>query len=146
MNWDNIKNWWRQNKSCWIGSWRCNLSQTFELVTSNLEKIVNANLVITDGLGLESRVEKAVDEYQKSNSKLQILKLGDNIINPDRWIFDYSFPKDEGDPNPDLWLNDAYAMKFAILTRNKLIEMILIIAIIINSYSFAFPKSYSFSQ
>jgi ABC-type Zn uptake system ZnuABC Zn-binding protein ZnuA len=37
-------------------------------------------------------------------------------------MFDFSFPKENGEPNPHLWLNVAYAMKFANLTRDKLTE------------------------
>ena len=47
------------------------------------------------------------------NPLLQILKLGDNTISPDEWIFDFSFRQEEVDPNPHLWLNVQYAIKFA---------------------------------
>jgi ABC-type Zn uptake system ZnuABC Zn-binding protein ZnuA len=98
-------------------------SHTFELVPSDVVKVNDADLVIIDGLGLESNVEKIVDEAHNTKPNLQILKLGDNTITPDQYIFDFSFPKEAGDPNPHLWLNVAYAMKFANLTRDKLIEM-----------------------
>jgi ABC-type Zn uptake system ZnuABC Zn-binding protein ZnuA len=52
-----------------------------------------------------------------------LLKLGDNTIIPNQWIYDSSFPKENGDPNPQLWLNAIYAMKFANLTNDKLMEM-----------------------
>ncbi|HEY7109586.1 MAG TPA: zinc ABC transporter substrate-binding protein [Nitrososphaeraceae archaeon] len=55
--------------------------------------------------------------------QIQVLKLGDNTITKDQWMFDFSFPKEKGDPNPHLLLNVQYAMKFANLTRDKLIEM-----------------------
>ena len=98
-------------------------SHTFELVPSDVVKVNDADLVIIDGLGLESNVEKVVDEAHNTKPNLQILKLGDNAITPDQYIFDFSFPKEAGEPNPHLWLNVAYAMKFANLTRDKLIEM-----------------------
>jgi ABC-type Zn uptake system ZnuABC Zn-binding protein ZnuA len=98
-------------------------SHTFELVPSDVVKVNNANLIIIDGLGLETNVEDVAQEAQTHNPQLQVLKLGDNTITPAQWIFDFSFPKEEGDPNPHLWLNVAYAMKFANLTRDKLIEI-----------------------
>jgi ABC-type Zn uptake system ZnuABC Zn-binding protein ZnuA len=98
-------------------------SHTFELVPSDVVKVNDADLVIIDGLGLESNVEKVVDEAHNTKPNLQILKLGDNTITPDQYIFDFSFPKKAGDPNPHLWLNVAYAMKFANLTRDKLMEV-----------------------
>jgi ABC-type Zn uptake system ZnuABC Zn-binding protein ZnuA len=98
-------------------------SHTFELVPSDVIKVNNADLVIINGLGLESNLEDAALGAQSKNPKLQILKLGDNTITRAQWLFDFSFPKEKGDPNPHLWLNVAYAMKFANLTRDKLIEM-----------------------
>jgi ABC-type Zn uptake system ZnuABC Zn-binding protein ZnuA len=98
-------------------------SHTFELVPSDVIKINNADLVIINGLGLESNLEEAVFGAQGKNPTLQILKLGDNTISPTQWEFDFSFPKEKGDPNPHLWLNVAYAIKFANLIRDKLTEM-----------------------
>ena len=98
-------------------------SHTFELVPSDVVKVNDADFVIIDGLGLEVNVEDVVDQAQNTNPDLQILKLGDNTITPDQYVFDFSFPEEEGDPNPHLWLNVPYAMKFANLTRDKLIEM-----------------------
>ena len=90
---------------------------------SDVVKVNNADLVIIDGLGLETNIEDVAEETRSKYAQLQILKLGDNTITHDQWVFDFSFPKEEGDPNPHLWLNVAYAMKFANLTRDKLIEM-----------------------
>jgi ABC-type Zn uptake system ZnuABC Zn-binding protein ZnuA len=98
-------------------------SHTFELVPSDIIRINDADLVIIDGLGLEINVEDVVEQAQDTNPDRQILKLGDNSITPDQYVFDFSFPKEGGDPNPHLWLNVPYAMKFANLTRDKLIEM-----------------------
>jgi ABC-type Zn uptake system ZnuABC Zn-binding protein ZnuA len=98
-------------------------SHTFELVPSDVIKINNADLVIIDGLGLETNVEEIAEQTRSKNPQLQILKLGDNTITPDQWVFDFSFPKENGEPNPHLWLNVAYAMKFANLTRDKLTEL-----------------------
>jgi ABC-type Zn uptake system ZnuABC Zn-binding protein ZnuA len=98
-------------------------SHTFELVPSDVIKVNNADLVIIDGLGLETNVEEIAEQARSKNPQLQILKLGDNTISPDQWVFDFSFPKENGEPNPHLWLNVAYAMKFANLTRDKLTEL-----------------------
>jgi ABC-type Zn uptake system ZnuABC Zn-binding protein ZnuA len=98
-------------------------SHTFELVPSDVVKVNDADLVIIDGLGLETSMEDVAEQTLSRNPELEILKLGDNTLTPNQWIFDFSFPKKEGDPNPHLWLNVPYAMKFANLTRDKLIEM-----------------------
>jgi len=98
-------------------------SHTFELVPSDQIKLNNADLVIINGLSLEENIEKTVNEILRKNPSIQLLKLGDNTINSADWIFDFSFPKEKGHPNPHLWLNVAYAMEFVNLTRDKLIEM-----------------------
>ena len=98
-------------------------SHTFELVSSDVIKVNNADLVIIDGLGLETNVEYVAQQAQSKNPQLQILKLGDNTITPAQQVFDFSFPKEKDDPNPHLWLDVAHAMKFANLTRDRLIEM-----------------------
>ena len=98
-------------------------SHTFELVPSDAIKINNADLIIIDGLNLEANVEKTANNAIAKNSKIQLLKLGDNTISKADWIFDFSFPQEKGDPNPHLWLNVDYALKFANLTRDKLIDM-----------------------
>ncbi len=98
-------------------------SHTFELVPSDVIKLNKADLVIINGLFLEDNIEKAVNELLKKNPNIQLLKLGDNTVNSTDWIFDFSFPKEQGHPNPHLWLNVAYALQFVNLTRDKLIEM-----------------------
>jgi manganese/iron transport system substrate-binding protein len=98
-------------------------SHTFELVPFDVVKMNDADLVIIDGLHLAGGMEKVVDEAKIKNPQMQLLKLGDNTITENQWIYDFSFPKEKGDPNPHLWLNVVYAMKFANLTRDKLIEM-----------------------
>jgi len=98
-------------------------SHTFEMVPSDAIKMNDANLIIIDGLNLEGSMEKVATETKNKNPNLKLLKLGDNTITKDQWLFDFSFPKEKGDPNPHLWLNVAYAIKFANLTRDKLIEM-----------------------
>ncbi len=98
-------------------------SHTFDLVPSDIIKINNADLIIIDGLNLETEVEKIANNAIAKNSKIHLLKLGDNTVDKADWIFDFSFPKEKGDPNPHLWLNVDYAIKFANLTRDKLIEI-----------------------
>ena len=99
-------------------------SHTFEMIPSDIIKINDADLIILDGLNLEADIEQTAENIIcKNPNNIELLKLGDNTISKGNWIFDFSFPKDKGDPNPHLWLNVEYAIKFANLTRDKLIEM-----------------------
>ena len=96
-------------------------SHTFELTPSDAILVNDADLVIINGLHLETPFESVVEAAGRPD--LQLLKLGDNTITRDQWIFDFSFPEEEGDPNPHLWLNAANAMKYAELVCSKLVEM-----------------------
>jgi len=99
-------------------------SHTFEMIPSHIIKINDADLIILDGLNLEADIEQTAENIIcKNPNNIELLKLGDNTISKGDWIFDFSFPKDKGDPNPHLWLNVEYAIKYANLTRDKLIEM-----------------------
>jgi len=96
-------------------------SHTFEPVPSDVKYIAEADLLILNGLNLETPTEKLANARAKRGS--MILKLGDNTIAKNEWLFDFSFPEDKGDPNPHLWLNAAYTMKYSELVMDKLIEM-----------------------
>jgi len=98
-------------------------SHTYEPVPSDIVKLGEADLVIINGLYLEDPMERIVNTSLNTNPNIQLLKLGDNTVTPKEWVFDFSFPKDQGHPNPHLWLNPTYATKFANLTKDKLIEM-----------------------
>lgn len=98
-------------------------SHTYEPVPSDIVKLSNADLVIINGLYLEDPMERIVNTSLNTTPDIQLLKLGDNAITSDEWVFDFSFPRDQGHPNPHLWLNPVHVMKFANLTKNKLIEM-----------------------
>ena len=96
-------------------------SHTFELTPSDAVTVGSADLIIINGLHLEVDFERVIEAA--SNPELQLLRLADNTITRDQWIFDFSFPQEQGNPNPHLWLNVAHAMKYAELIRDKLIEM-----------------------
>lgn len=98
-------------------------SHTFEPVPSDIVKLGKADLVIINGLYLEDPMEKVVNASLKTNPDIQLLKLAEGTVKPSDWIFDFSFPKEQGHPNPHLWLNPVYAMAFANHTKDKLIEM-----------------------
>jgi ABC-type Zn uptake system ZnuABC Zn-binding protein ZnuA len=94
-------------------------SHTFALsVTDGVIIKTRADLVIINGLNLESTIEDAA--RQSTNPQLRILKLADNTITREQWMFDNSFPEEQGNPNPHLWLNVRYAIKYAELIRDEL--------------------------
>jgi ABC-type Zn uptake system ZnuABC Zn-binding protein ZnuA len=96
-------------------------SHTFEPVPSDVKYVTAADLVIVNGLDLETPTEKLVLANQKPTAR--ILKLGDQTITPQDYVFDRSFPKSGGHPNPHLWMNPIYAARYAELVRDALSEL-----------------------
>ncbi len=96
-------------------------SHTFEPRPSDAELLGVANLIITNGLRLESPTEKLANSSKPKDTK--IYALGNNTIVEKEWAFDFSFPKEKGDPNPHLWVNPKYAMAYAKLAAKQLTEL-----------------------
>lgn len=96
-------------------------SHTFEPAPDDLKHIVDADLMILNGLHLETPIERLILANKKSSAS--ILRLGDNTIKREEWIFDFSFPEEGKEPNPHLWLNVRYAMRYAELVRDELIRI-----------------------
>jgi ABC-type Zn uptake system ZnuABC Zn-binding protein ZnuA len=96
-------------------------SHTFEPRPSDARAIAEADLFILNGLDLEAPTMRMIAANAKPGA--QVLLLADNTITRDQWIFDRSFPASRGHPNPHLWLNAAYAQRYAELIRDKMAEM-----------------------
>jgi len=96
-------------------------SHTFEPRPSDADLLSKANLIIVNGLHLESPTEKMADASKPKDTK--IYELGSNTITQDQWMFDFSFPKDKGDPNPHLWVNPKYAEAYAKLAAEQLTQL-----------------------
>ena len=93
-------------------------SHTFEPRPSDTDILSKANLILMNGLNLESPTEKLANATTPKDTK--IFEMGDNTIPQDQWMFDFSFPKEKGDPNPHLWVNPKYAEAYAKLAAQQL--------------------------
>ena len=93
-------------------------SHTFEPSPSDIKWIVAGDLFILNGLHLETPTEKLMRSQKPKNSV--VVKLGDVVISEKELVYDFSFPKEKGDPNPHLWLSVGYAMKYAEVVRDEL--------------------------
>ncbi len=96
-------------------------SHTFEPRPSDADLLSKADLIIVNGLHLESPTEKMANSVKKKDTK--IYELGSNTITQGQWMFDFSFPKEKGDPNPHLWVNPIYAENYAKLAARWLTEL-----------------------
>ena len=95
-------------------------SHTFEPAPSDAAILAKADLVIVNGLGLEDPTFELAQANLKAGA--QIYSLGENTITPAEYVYDFSFPEEEGKPNPHLWVNVPFAMRYAELTAQWLGE------------------------
>jgi ABC-type Zn uptake system ZnuABC Zn-binding protein ZnuA len=96
-------------------------SHTFEPTPSDSKLLSAADLIILNGLDLETPTLKLAEANKKKSAS--IFSLGDKTVQEGDYIYDFSFPREQGHPNPHLWLNPEYAMRFAILVRDELVRL-----------------------
>jgi len=93
-------------------------SHTFEPAPSDAKMLAQADLIFVNGLKLEEPTVKMAEANKQPNT--EIVSLGEQTIPPDQYVYDFSFPKDAGSPNPHLWPNPIYALRYAEIARDKL--------------------------
>lgn len=93
-------------------------SHTFEPAPSDARLLAEAEVVFVNGLNLEVPLLELARANLKEGGR--IVELGGRTISPEEWIFDFSFPREGGDPNPHLWTNPPYALRFAEVIRDVL--------------------------
>jgi ABC-type Zn uptake system ZnuABC Zn-binding protein ZnuA len=86
-------------------------SHTYEPKPSVAKQLASADLVFVNGLKLEEPTKDLAKANLKPTSA--IISLGDRTITPEEQIFDFSFPKEGGKPNPHLWTNPPMAACYA---------------------------------
>jgi ABC-type Zn uptake system ZnuABC Zn-binding protein ZnuA len=96
-------------------------SHTFEPAPSDAAAFAEADVVFTNGLHLEEPTRELADANVAEG--VEVVELGDRTIGPEEYIFDFSFPREQGDPNPHLWTNPPYAQRYAEIVKDKLAEL-----------------------
>lgn len=95
-------------------------SHTFEPAPSDAKKLAVADLIFINGLSLEEPTLQLAEANKKVEA--EIILVGELTIAPDEYIYDFSFPKKAGSPNPHLWPNPLYALRYAEIARNALMR------------------------
>ena len=93
-------------------------SHIFEPQPSLARLLSDADLIIANGLFLEEPTLELAEANKKDDTP--ILLLGDRAITPEKWQFDFSFPKQAGHPNPHLWPDPKLGLKYAELAEEQL--------------------------
>ncbi len=95
-------------------------SHTFEPAPSDARILAAADVIFVNGLNLELPTLELAEANLKDGA--EIILLGDQTVTPDQWAFDFSFPEEDGDPNPHLWTNVPYAKRYAEIVADTLSE------------------------
>ncbi len=86
-------------------------SHTFEPKPSVGTALAGADLVFINGLQLEEPTKDLATANLHDGAA--IVELGTRAVSEDQYIYDFSFPKEGGKPNPHLWTNPASAACYA---------------------------------
>lgn len=95
-------------------------SHTFEPSPSVSEVLEDADVVFANGLQLE---EPTLALARDVAADAVIVELGDRIVSPDEYLFDVSFPEEEGKPNPHLWTDPTLAKGYARYIAETMAEV-----------------------
>jgi ABC-type Zn uptake system ZnuABC Zn-binding protein ZnuA len=93
-------------------------SHTFEPPPSAAKTLEEADVVFINGLVLEEPTKDLALANLREGST--ICELGTEILPESEWIFDFSFPKEGGKPNPHLWTNPPMVKDYARIVADTL--------------------------
>ena len=95
-------------------------SHTFEPPPKAAEVMEDADVVLVNGLKLEEPTFDLAEANAPKNAT--IVRLGDTVLPEAEYIYDFSFPEKDGKPNPHLWTDPTYAIRYAGVIRDTLVE------------------------
>ena len=93
-------------------------SHTFEPKPSDAATLESADVIFINGLVLEEPTKDLALANLKSGAI--ICELGTDILPESDYIYDFSFPREGGKPNPHLWTNPPMAKEYARVVRDVL--------------------------
>lgn len=96
-------------------------SHTFEPSPQIAKLLSDADLILVNGLKLEDPTIDLAQSNKKADT--EIVEIGTLVLPESDYIFDFSFPKEEGKPNPHLWTDPGYAIKYAGVIRDELSKL-----------------------
>ncbi|MBJ7461674.1 MAG: zinc ABC transporter substrate-binding protein [Ilumatobacteraceae bacterium] len=95
-------------------------SHTFEPSLSAARFLEESDVVFTNGLGLEEPTKDLA--AANINSGAEVCEIATESLPESEWIYDFSFPKEGGKPNPHLWTNPPMVKEYARLVRDTLVK------------------------
>ncbi|MGI9100686.1 MAG: metal ABC transporter substrate-binding protein [Solirubrobacteraceae bacterium] len=93
-------------------------SHTFEPKPSVAELLSTIDVLFINGLKLEDPTRELAEANLKDGA--EIVEVGTRSIPRSQYAYDFSFPKSGGKPNPHLWTDPKYALRYAGVIRDEL--------------------------
>jgi ABC-type Zn uptake system ZnuABC Zn-binding protein ZnuA len=95
-------------------------SHTFEPPPSASELLATVDVLFMNGLDLEDPTEQLAEANLSADAEL--VKLGNRVLDEDEYLYDFSFPEEEGKPNPHTWTDPRYVIAYAEVATDVLAE------------------------
>ncbi len=96
-------------------------SHTFEPAPSAAEGLSRSDVIFVNGLKLEDPTRDLARKNKRAGTR--IVELGTEVLPESDYIYDFSFPKSEGKPNPHLWTDPTYAKRYAAVVRDTMVDV-----------------------
>ncbi|MDP9071751.1 MAG: metal ABC transporter substrate-binding protein [Actinomycetota bacterium] len=94
-------------------------SHTFEPPPSVAEVLSEADVIFLNGLQLEEPTKELALANKRDGAVL--VELGNETLDPGEYAYDFSFPREEGRPNPHLWTNPPMARRYAEIVKETMV-------------------------
>ena len=95
-------------------------SHTYEPPPQVSKVMEDVDVVFVNGLQLEEPTVELAE--QNAPDDAVIVRLGDEVLPEEDYVYDFSFPEEDGKPNPHLWTDPTYAVRYAGVVRDTLVE------------------------
>ena len=95
-------------------------SHTFEPAPKVAELLSEADVVLVNGLKLEDPTLELAEANMSDDATL--VQIGDEVLPESDYLYDFSFPEEDGKPNPHLWTDPTYVKKYADVIETTLAE------------------------
>ena len=95
-------------------------SHTYEPPPQVARVMETADIVLLNGLQLEEPTVQLAEANVPEGG--EILELGTQALPEEEYLYDFSFPEQDGKPNPHLWTDPKYAIAYADQIRDVLVR------------------------
>jgi ABC-type Zn uptake system ZnuABC Zn-binding protein ZnuA len=95
-------------------------SHTFEPSPDIAELLSTADLIFINGLMLEEPTKKLAETNKRDSA--EIVELGNRTVTEAEYLYDFSFPRSGGKPNPHLWTDPTKVRRYAEIIRDEVAD------------------------